>query len=86
MAVRFSDKGFLSTTENKNVAERFSSNLLKEDRTRVLFTIEGSGKDVSAASKFPREKEILYAPSSKFEITSMVKVDNVLRVRMKQNE
>ena len=80
----YSDKGFLSTSSNPNIADNFSSSN-SAGKTQVLFTIQGKhGTDISSASKFGNEKEILFNPSSKFKITSMEEKDGILHVGMKQ--
>ena len=81
----YSDKGFLSTSSNPDIADTFSNSNKTEGKTQVLFTIDGKhGKDISSASKFGNEKEILFNPSSKFRITSMEEKDGILHVGMKQ--
>lgn len=81
----YSDKGFLSTTSDKNIADTFSGSNAGTGKTQVFFTIDGKhGKDISSASKFGNEKEILFNPSSKFRITSMENKDGILYVGMKQ--
>jgi hypothetical protein len=80
----YSDKGFLSSSSNPNIADNFSSSN-SAGKTQVFFTINGKhGKDISSASEFENEKEILFNPSSKFKITSMEEKDGILRVGMKQ--
>lgn len=80
----YSDKGFLSTSSNPNIADNFKASN-SAGKTQVLFTIQGKhGKDISSASQYGSEKEILFNPSSKFKITSMEEKDGVLQVRMKQ--
>lgn len=80
----YSDKGFLSTSTDPKVADGFSG-FNDAGKTQVLFTIEGKhGKDISSASNFQNEKEILFNPSSKFRITSMEEKDGYLQVGMKQ--
>lgn len=81
----YSDKAFLSTSSSKEVAEGFSSRSIPENTQRVLFTIEGKyGKDISKASEYKSEKEVLFSPSSKFKITSVEDKDGILYVGMKQ--
>ena len=80
----YSDKGFLSTSSSPGTADSFGG-YNSTGKTAVLFTIQGKhGKDISSASKFSDEKEILFNPSSKFKITSMEKKDGILQVGMKQ--
>lgn len=85
----YSDKAFFSTSSMEARAKNYTHSSALGDtyegKTRVLFTIDGKhGKDISSASNFNYEKEILFAPSSKFKITSMEEKDGILRVGMKQ--
>ena len=80
----YSDKGFLSTSSNLDIANNFAG-FTSAGQTRVFFTVNGKhGKDISSASKFSNEKEILFNPSSKFKITSMEEKDGILQVGIKQ--
>ena len=81
----YSDKGFLSTSQDKDMGQSFVKTYQKSDHSNVFFTIDGKhGKDISKAADWREEKEVLFSPSSKFKITSMEEKDGVLQVRMKQ--
>jgi hypothetical protein len=81
----YSDKGFLSTSSDPKIADAFNGGNAGVGKTAVLFTIDGKhGKDISKASSYDDEKEILFNPNSKFKITSMEEKDGYLQVGMKQ--
>lgn len=69
---------FLSTSKEKSEAAEFIRKQdLKKDpnRTVVLFSIKSkSGRDISAQSVFPREKEVLFQPEIPFRVTSITRV------------
>mmetsp|Transcript_55693 Transcript_55693/g.129693 ORF Transcript_55693/g.129693 Transcript_55693/m.129693 type:complete len:325 (-) Transcript_55693:98-1072(-) len=67
----FEERGFLSTTASEEVATKFSQDI------RYVFKIEcpptgcRGAKDISKMSNYPREKEVLWAPSTPFRITGV---------------
>ena len=80
----YSDKGFLSTSAKSNIAEDFAGTDDKNKKA-VFFTIDGTyGKNITAAAILKNESEVLFAPSSKFKISSSEEKDGALYVRMKQ--
>lgn len=66
------EKGFMSTSANKLVAEDFADGA----EYKVIFEIKGkNGVDISSISDMQEEKEILFDKSSKFKITKIKVVD-----------
>lgn len=66
------EKGFMSTSANKLVAEDFADGT----EYKVIFEIKGkNGVDIASISDMQEEKEILFDQSSKFKITRIKVVD-----------
>lgn len=71
------DKGFLSTSADKSVAEEFASKNglgMKTEHGVIIRMSVKNGVDVSPASKYPKEKEILMPHPSKFKFKGITKV------------
>lgn len=80
----FSDKGFLSTSSDRDVAEEFALEV-KGNQKPVFFSIQSKhGKDISGGSDLPSESEVLFAPNSKFKIKAVEEKDGVMYVQMAQ--
>jgi hypothetical protein len=69
----FSEKGFMSTSIDKLVANDFAEGT----QYKIIFEIKGkNGVDISSISDIPDEKEVLFNKGSKFKITKITKSDN----------
>lgn len=69
----FSEKGFMSTSIDKLVANDFAEGT----QYKIIFEIKGkNGVDISSISDIPDEKEVLFNKGSKFKITKIAKSDN----------
>ena len=85
--------GFLSTTKDPDVAHLFLSDYAAtDDRQRVLLVIDADPNelnakpfaDISAYSKFPEEKEVLFTLGSIFRLNDIdCTSDGVWNIRMK---
>jgi len=79
-----SDKGFLSTSADKRVAETMASVNSEKGQTSVIFTLSGkSGFDISKLSNIRAEKEVLFQPGAKFRVASARIVSGRVEVRLK---
>lgn len=68
----FTEKGFMSTSANKLVAEDFADGT----EYKIIFEIRGkNGVDISYVSDIEEEKEVLFDKSSKFKILKITKND-----------
>lgn len=69
---------FFSTSKEKSEASDFirKQDLKKDpDRTLVLFSVKSkTGREISAQSVFPNEKEVLFKPGTPFRVTSITRV------------
>lgn len=66
----FIEKGFMSTSLDKLVAEDFADGT----QYKIIFEIKGkNGVDISSISEMQEEKEVLFDKSSKFKITKISK-------------
>ena len=82
----YSDKGFLSTSTDRDTAENFKDVNQKPAETHtptILYIDSNRGKNVKPVSLHKREDEILFEPSTKFKIDDMVKEDGLLKVWLK---
>lgn len=67
----FSNNNFLSTTLNKEVAEKFARKKVNDsNKISVIFEVQNSchGRDISRFSEFPFEKEVLFLPLHPFKV------------------
>jgi len=55
-------------------------------KPRTIFTINGvfSGRSLQSVSAFPKEAEVLLPPATRFEIISIMNLDGVIMIQMKQ--
>lgn len=73
----YRDRGFMSTSKNHTVSQKFSClgiPLSRTDNRSVTLVIESkTGKDISRVSQYPEEQEVLFLPLTGFEVVSIEK-------------
>ena len=73
----FMDKGFLSTTVDKWLADNWK----RGEEGLTLTIISKTGRDVNKISSHPGEKEVLFAPGTKFKVIRYPERDEGGRLR-----
>lgn len=72
---------FISTSRSELVASGFMR--YEKDRIQVLFEIAGkTGKMIENYSKYPSEKEVLFAPNARFSVESIIYIEKRVVIRL----